>query len=218
MIKRWAQLDNHPSFDTISSHVVQNDIPVFNFKCVDLDQVDDIFDRLPTGKSPGYDNISGHVVKGVKTVINVPVHSIINRMFTESCFPDCLKLADVSPIYKKNNKLLTPNFRPVSVLITFSKIFELAMSDQLDPQLSLLYSKYLSAYRKHIGCSSTLTFLLETWREALDQDKYVGIVMMDLSKAFDCLPHNLIIKKLEKYNFGVHVLWCIVILITVHKG
>ncbi len=81
-------------------------------------------------------------------------------------------------------------------------MFELAMSDQLDPQLALLYSDYISAYRKLIGCNSTLTYLLETWKEALDNNKYVGIVMMDLSKAFDCLPHNLIIRKLEKYNFG----------------
>ena len=91
-------------------------------------------------------------------------------------------IAHMSKKHIKNNKLLTTNFLPVSVLITFSKIFELAMSDQLEPQLSLMYSKYLSAYCKHIGCSSTLTFLLETWQEALDQDKYVGIIVMDLSK------------------------------------
>ncbi len=123
-------------------------------------------------------------------------------MFVESVFPDPLKHADVSPIYKKNNKLLAPNFRPVSVLICLSKVFELAISDQSEHQLSLLYSIFISAYRKQIGCNSTLTYLLETWKEALDDDQYVGIVMMDLSKAFDCLPHDLLIKKLEKYNFG----------------
>ncbi len=42
---------------------------------------------------------------------------------------------------------------------------------------------------------------METWREALDKDRYVGVVMMDLSKAFDCLPHGLIVKKLERYRF-----------------
>ena len=76
------------------------------------------------------------------------------------------------------------------------------MSDQFDPHLSKLYSMYISAYRKQIGCSSTLTHLVETWREALDKDQYVGVVMMDLSKAFDCrLPHGLVVKKLERYHF-----------------
>ena len=59
------------------------------------------------------------------------------------------------------------------------------MSDQHDPHLNLLYNMYISAYHKQIDCNSTLTFLLETWKEALDHNKYVGIVMMDLSKAFD---------------------------------
>ena len=195
-------IENHPSYEVISKHVQDNNIPEFNFHSVTLKDIDDIIDRLPTNKSPGYDSISGKCVKSVKHVVNVPIQCLVNRMFVESFFPDPLKPADVSPVYKKNNNLLAPNFRPVSVLITFSKIFELAMSDQLDPHLNLLYSVYLSAYRKSIGCNSTLTFLLETWKEALDNDRYVGIVMMDLSKAFDCLPHDLIIAKLEKYNFG----------------
>ncbi len=122
-------------------------------------------------------------------------------MFTESIFPDPLKHADLTPIYKKSNKLLAPNFRPVSVLIAFSKIFEMAISDQFDPHLTKLYNIFISAYRKQIGCSSTLTHLVERWREALDKDQYVGVVMMDLSKAFDCLPHGLIVKKLERYRF-----------------
>ncbi len=103
-------------------------------------------------------------------------------MFIESIFPDPLKCADVTPIYKKSNKFLAPKFRPVSVLICFSKMLEMAMSNQLDPQLEILYSKFISAYRKSIGCNSTLMYSVETWREALDKDQYVGVVMMDLSK------------------------------------
>ncbi len=105
-------------------------------------------------------------------------------MFAESLFPDQLKHVDISPIYKKNNKLLSANYRPVSVLVCLSKVFKLAMSDQLDPQLSLLYSIFISAYRKQIGCNSTLTYLLETWKEALDNDKYVGIVVESLFPCF----------------------------------
>ena len=90
-------------------------------------------DRLPTGKAPGYDSISGHCVKSVKQYIGAPLTTLVNRMFTEHLFPDPLKKADVTPIYKKDNKLTKGNYRPVSVLITFSKMFEMAMSDQMDP-------------------------------------------------------------------------------------
>ena len=76
------------------------------------------------------------------------------------------------------------------------------MSNQMDPHLELLCSKFIAAYRKSIGCNSTLTYLLETWRESLDKDEYVGVVMMDLSKAFDCLPHGLTVEKMERYLFS----------------
>ncbi len=71
-------VENHPSFDVISSHVVNNEIPRFDFKCVNQKQVADIIDRLPTGKSPGYDNISGKVVSAVKPIIVIPVQCLIN--------------------------------------------------------------------------------------------------------------------------------------------
>ncbi len=195
-------IENHPSFDTIEQHAQEISLPNFDFRTVGPDVIADIIDRLPTGKAPGYDGISGNCIKAVKHTITNPLLCITNRMFAESVFPDPLKRADISPIYKKSNKLLAPNFRPVSVLICFSKIFEMAMSDQLDPQLEILYSKFISAYRKSIGCNSTLMYLVETWREALDNDQYVGVVMMDLSKAFDCLPHKLIVEKLARYHFG----------------
>ncbi len=164
-------------------------------------EVEDLLERLPTGKAPGYDSISGHCIKSVKQYIGAPLTTLVNRMFDEHLFPDPLKKADVTPVYKKENRLIKGNYRPVSVLISFSKVFEMAMSDQMDPHLKLIYHPLLSAYIKNIGCGSTLTYLLETWRRALDEDQYVGLVMMDLSKAFDCLPHNLLTNKLRYYNF-----------------
>ncbi len=194
-------LDNHPSLDIIDEHVRDIALPDFKFTTTTEKHIKDIISRLPTGKAPGYDSITSKCIKAVDSIICNPILTLTNRMFVESIFPDPLKHADLTPIYKKSNKLLSQNFRPVSVLIAFSKIFELAMSDQFDPHLAKLYSKFISAYRKQIGCSSTLLHLVETWREALDKDRYVGVVMMDLSKAFDCLPHGLIVKKLERYHF-----------------
>ncbi len=163
-------IEQHPSFRVISDHVTTLDIPRFNFKPIDQESVTDIiYPDYHRGKPQ--DMTTYHCVKAARWAITAPIQCLINRMFVESSFPDALKHADISPIYKKNNKLLAPNFRPVSVLICLSKMFELAMSYQLDPQLSLLYSAFISAYRKQIGCNSTLTYLLETWKEALDDDK-----------------------------------------------
>ncbi len=78
------------------------------------------------------------------------------------------------------------------------------MSDQMDPHLETIFSIYLSAYRKLFGCHSVLIHTTETWKKALDNKQYVGVIMSDLSKAFDCLPHNLLLEKLKCYRFSAN--------------
>ena len=76
------------------------------------------------------------------------------------------------------------------------------MVQQMNSHLENVYSKYISAYRNNYGCHSVLTHTTEIWKSALDNKKYVGVIMSDLSKAFDCLPHDLLIEKLRLYKFG----------------
>ena len=59
---------------------------------------------------------------------------------------------------------------------------------------------FLAAFRKGFGCQSTLLRLLEDWRKALYNHKSAAAVLMDLSKAFDCLPHGLLIERLRAYG------------------
>ena len=69
-----------------------------------------------------------------------------------------------------------------------------------------ILSKYISGFRKGHSCQHVLLRLTEEWRKQLDNNKVFGALFMDLSKAFDCLPHDLLLAKLEAYGFDIHTL------------
>ena len=95
------------------------------------------------------------------------------------------------------------NYRPVSLLNAFSKIYEKIIKDQLIPHLDRSLSKFIAAYRQQYNTQHVLIRMIEEWRRNLDNDNVVGTVLMDLSKAFDCIPHDLLIAKLSAYGFHV---------------
>ena len=90
------------------------------------------------------------------------------------------------------------NYRPVSILPVTSKIYEI--SQQLGAYFENIFDKYLCTFRKWHGCQTVLLRLFEDWKEALDKNKYVAAVLMDLSNAFDCLPHEVLLSKLSAYG------------------
>ena len=75
---------------------------------------------------------------------------------------------------------------------------------QLKEHFDKIFHNYLAAFRKSFGCATTLLRLAEDWKKDLDKQQYVGAVLMDLSKAFDCLPHDLILAKLNAYGLSAN--------------
>ena len=92
---------------------------------------------------------------------------VLNMSIDQSVFPDKLKKAQVTPLYKKNDPLLKTNYRPVSVLCIFSKIFEKILEQQLSDFFLNIFDPYLCAFRRGHGCQTTLLRLLETGRMPL---------------------------------------------------
>ena len=92
----------------------------------------------------------------------------------------------------------------MSVLPVFSKMFEKVFETQLSDFFDTIFNPFLCAFRRGHGCQTTLLRLLEGWREALDKNYYIASVLI-FSKAFDCLPHAILLDKLPAYGVSDHL-------------
>ena len=131
---------------------------------------------------------------------------VVGEVVDGSIFPTLLKLADIVPVHKKLTKAYKKNYRPVSILPIVSKIFERLMHQQINSFVSNLLSKFLCGYRKNYNSQYALLFMIEKWKAMLDKGGFAGAVLMDLSKAFDTINHELLIAKLRAYGFSFKAL------------
>ena len=96
-------------------------------------------------------------------------------------------------MFKKGVRTEIGNYRPVSILNCFSEIYERFLHDQIASFSNESLSDFISAYRKGYSTNHVLIRLIENWKTMLDKNLFTGAVLMDLSKAFDCIPHDLLI-------------------------
>ena len=163
--------------------------------------------RLDGSKSTGVDQIPPKLVSLASDELAVPLTNAINCSIRNFIFPQNAKTAAVCPLDKcEPIRTAERNYRPVSVLNTFSKIFEKILKEQLSPFLDKTLSIFIAAYRTAYSTQHVLIKLVEEWKSKLDNNFIVGSVLMDLSKAFDCIPHDLIIAKLHAYGFDENAL------------
>ena len=148
-------------------------------------------------------NIPTKLLKQMNEVIVEPLmHIWKDEIIKNKKFPSKLKLADITPIFKKLDSLLKKNYRPVSILPVVSKIFERLMQGQMKDYIDKHLYPYLCGYRKGFNAQYVLTSMIEKWKTWLDKnDGLAGAVCMDLSKAFDTINHELLIAKLQAYGF-----------------
>ena len=144
-------------------------------------------------KSGGHDMIS-------PTVIARPIANIINSSISQSRYPASWKMGQVTPLFKKDHELSKANYRPVTVLPTMNNIYERILVLQLNDFYGSILSDFISSYRKLHSCEMSLLRMTEEWRSMRDDGQLVGIVSMDLSKAFDVIQHPLLLAKLKAYR------------------
>ena len=173
----------------------------FKFELVSTDQVITFIDEIDCSKGSSGD-IPAEIIKIAKSEIAEPIISCINSSISTGTFPDELKIADIVPVFKKEDQNEKTNYRPISLLPLISKIFEKFLYQQIEDFSNKILSPKLCGFRKGHSTQHVLLNLLKNWQKCLDKSGVVGTVLMDLSKAYDCLPHDLVLAKLAAYGFG----------------
>ena len=179
--------------------------PQFQFRPVTFIKVRDTITALKNSHSKDSDNINTKIIKTIKDIIIVPLTKLINQSISCNIFPSVLKIAKVIPVYKGKGSIDDhTNYRPISLLPILSKVFERILKSQINDHFETnnLFTISQFGFRKNrttsLAVDSFTSNILEGFENFLDT--YASF--LDLTKAFDCVSHNILLEKLSFYNFG----------------
>ena len=116
-------------------------------------------------------------------------------------FPKSFKISEVIPVYKKNDPYNKNNYQPISILSNLPKIYERYMHDEINAYFDDILSKCQSGFRKDYLAQHYLLYIIEKIRKIRDSKGVFAPVLTDLSKAFNCISHELLLAKLHAYSF-----------------
>ncbi len=138
----------------------------------------------------------------MKSEIVKPLCYVLNLSLEQGIFPEKLKYAVVTPIYKNGERNKMGNYRPVSVLPAFSKVYERVMYNRLLLYLenNNILNMHQYGFRPGFSTDHALSHVIDNILQSLDNKEHLVGVFMDLAKAFDTINHEILIRKLLKYG------------------
>ena len=172
----------------------------FSFKSISKDDIIEALKKLLADKASISNDIPISVIKNFATCYCEKLASIFNDCLKENKFPNLMKIAEISTVFKKLENTSKDNYRPISTLSNFTKLFESILFTQRNRYMQNKFSKYLTAFRKNHNTQNSLLRMIESWKVRLNNGSKVGVIIMDSSKAFDSLNHELLLAKLKAYG------------------
>ena len=155
----------HPSIVMINNKV--RVITKFKFRKTTSEKMYDKILALNSKKATPEDDVTVEVLKCTADIIDATLAEILNGNIENNIFPNSLKIQNVTPLHKGDDRSLKKNYRGVSILCILSKLFEREMNEQISEYMEVFLSDYLFGYRSGYGTQYCLIAMVEMWKKSL---------------------------------------------------
>ena len=196
-LQKGISCDNSNNANNVTNRKSRSSLSTF--KEIEEHEALGVIKKMSEKKACGDDDIPMSLIKPIAHLIVKPLTYILNMSIKQNSVPEELKVSRITPIFKGGDKIVIGNYRPISTLPVFAKIFEKIIFCQLYDYLSKNYllSNRQSGFRPNHSTTTALLKVTEEWLDSLDRGNLVGIVTLDLKKAFDTVDHCVLLSKLQ---------------------
>ena len=199
---QYSKVFSNPS--EVSINDVQDHLDLDTSVIDDIDFTEDdiigAINNMPLHSASGPDKFPSSVLKECKNQLSSPIHHLWRKSLDKSSIPTEYLQQTIVPIYKKGDRSLASNYRPVSLTSHIIKVFERVMRQKLVNHIeeNHLLVNQQHGFRQKRNCLTQLLHHVEEIIQALENDTNADVIYLDFSKAFDKVDHKVLLHKLSK--------------------
>lgn len=178
-----------------------NNMSTFKFSEISVEDVKSAINQI--NSKGDLEKVTPQVLLDALPVMGDLFASIINESFKCGTFPNW-KCATITPVEKIKNALLPEDFRPINNLPAYEKVIEIIAKNQLEKfiQENKILVENQSGFRKNHSCETALNFVMQDWKDEIDNGKIILCVFLDLKRAFETIDRDLLLEKLSKMGIS----------------